>query len=63
MGIKRPAAFINAIASEGDKSEAIHFLQETWNDLVNLEIALIRLGFTRPQLEKMKKDAELGKVF
>lgn len=61
--IRRPAAFINSIMEEGDKEEAVKYLQETWSELVNLEIALIRLGFTRPQLEIMKKDATLGKVF
>lgn len=29
----RPTAFINAIAEEGDKAEAIKYLQETWNEL------------------------------
>ena len=29
----RPAAFINALYEEGTKSEAIQFLQETWNEL------------------------------
>lgn len=61
--IRRPAAFINSIMEEGDKAEAIKYLQETWNELVNLEIALVRLGFTRTQLEIMKKEATLGKVF
>lgn len=28
-----PAAYINAIAEEGDKREAIEFLQKTWNEL------------------------------
>lgn len=61
--IRRPAAFINAIREEGDKAEAIHFLQETWNELVNLELALVKLGFTRSQIDTMKKEATLGKVF
>jgi hypothetical protein len=26
-----PAAFINAIAEEGTKAEAIEYLQKTWN--------------------------------
>lgn len=30
------AAFINAIAEEGTKEEAIKFLQETWNELCYL---------------------------
>ena len=28
-----PAAFINAIAEEGSKKEAIEWLQKTWNEL------------------------------
>jgi len=28
----RPAAFINVIAEDGTKEEAIKYLQETWND-------------------------------
>lgn len=29
---KHPAAFINAIAEEGTKAEAIKYLQETWDE-------------------------------
>lgn len=32
-----PAAFINAIADEGTKAEAIQFLQETWNELCEVK--------------------------
>lgn len=28
-----PAAFINAIAEEGTKEEAVEWLQKTWNEL------------------------------
>lgn len=28
-----PAAFINAIAEEGTKAEAVEWLQKTWNEL------------------------------
>ena len=28
-----PAAFINALAEEGSKAEAIEWLQKTWNEL------------------------------
>lgn len=28
-----PASFINIIAEDGTKEEAIHYLQETWNEL------------------------------
>lgn len=33
-----PAAFINAIAEEGDKAEAIHYLQKTWNEACALKV-------------------------
>lgn len=58
-----PAAFINSIAEEGTKEEAVNYLQSTWNELMNLEIALIGLGFTKGQVNTMKKDGKLGKVF
>lgn len=32
-----PAAFINAIAEEGTKAEAIEYLQQTWNELCELK--------------------------
>ena len=32
-----PAAFINAIAEEGTKAEAIEYLQKTWNELCALK--------------------------
>jgi hypothetical protein len=35
-----PAAFINAIAEEGTKSEAIEWLQRTWNENCELRAAL-----------------------
>lgn len=34
-----PAAFINAIAEEGTKEEAIRYLQSTWNELCELKEA------------------------
>jgi hypothetical protein len=34
-----PAAFINAIAEEGTKAEAIEWLQKTWNELCALKAA------------------------
>ena len=33
MSKHHPAAFINTIAEEGTKDEAIEWLQTTWNDL------------------------------
>ena len=35
-----PAAFINAIAEEGTKEEAIEWLQKTWNELCEVREAL-----------------------
>ena len=32
----RPAAFINAIADEGTKAEALEWLQKTWNEHMRL---------------------------
>ena len=60
---KHPAAFINSIWEEGDKEEAITWLQNIWDDLQNLQIALIKLGFTRVQVEKMQQEGTIGKVF
>lgn len=60
---KHPAAFINVIAASGDKNEAVTWLQDTWDDLQNLRLALIKLGFTRAQVEKMQHEGTIGKVF
>lgn len=60
---QHPAAFINSIAEEGTKEEAVNYLQSTWNELMNLELALLNLGFTKQQTNMMKKDGKLGKVF
>lgn len=60
---QHPAAFINNIADEGTKDEAVTWLQYTWNDLMNLKLALIKLGFTPTQLEQMISHGTLGKVF
>lgn len=40
-----PAAFINAIAEEGTKAEAIEWLQKTWNENCELraQLAALRL--------------------
>jgi hypothetical protein len=58
-----PAAFINVIAEEGTKEDAIQHLQETWNCLMSLHHALIGLGFTHGQIKAMERDGKLGKVF
>jgi hypothetical protein len=39
-----PAAFINAIHDDGTKEEAVKFLQETWNELVQARTELRRMG-------------------
>lgn len=43
-----PAAFINAIAEEGTKAEAIHYLQETWNELCAARRELRALSAKQP---------------
>lgn len=40
---KHPAAFINAIAEEGTKAEAIKYLQETWDDYMDAKIKIKEL--------------------
>lgn len=37
MTAKHPAAFINAVAEEGTKDEAIYWLQRTWDDYKDLQ--------------------------
>lgn len=58
-----PAAFINVIAEEGTKEDAVQHLQETWNQFMCLQTALVGLGFTKAQINKMSRDGNLGKVF
>lgn len=36
---RHPAAFINAIADEGTKAEAVEWLQRTWDELCDLRAA------------------------
>lgn len=50
-----PAAFINNIADEGTKAEAIQFLQETWDELQSLRLCLIKRGFSYKQLDLMTR--------
>ena len=40
---KHPAAFINAIADEGTKAEAIEWLQKTWDELCDLRDSRLNL--------------------
>lgn len=58
-----PAAFINCIADEGDKYEAIRWLQTTWNELSTLRRAVIKLGFTTEQVDSMMTEGTLGPIF
>lgn len=60
---KHPAAFINIIAEEGTKEEAVKYLQQTWDDLWTLRDALSKLGFDNEQLNRMQETGSLGKVF
>lgn len=53
------AAFINAIADEGDKTEAVFWLQRTWDDLMNLRLAMIKLGWTSSQIQAMMDKGRL----
>lgn len=48
------AAFINAIADEGTKAEAIHFLQETWNELCELK----KKHQEEPELKNLRTENE-----
>jgi hypothetical protein len=57
------AAFINSIGEEGSKAEAMEWLQRTWDDLVNLKLALVKLGFKPSQIQKMQDEGSLGPVF
>jgi hypothetical protein len=37
---RHPAAFINCIAEEGTKEEAVKYLQQTWDDYVDLRAVM-----------------------
>ena len=45
MAAKFPAAFINAIAEEGTKAEAVQYLQGAWDELQTLKRACIADGY------------------
>lgn len=51
-----PAAFINAIAEEGTKAEAVQFLQETWNDYCEMkrQLASCRTDFDKALRESLE---------
>ena len=44
MVAKFPSAFINAIAEEGTKAEAVEHLQQTWDELQTLKTMLGEYG-------------------
>jgi hypothetical protein len=50
---KYPAAFINAIAEEGNKAEAVEWLQRTWDDYMELRLFLIKLGFSSSEIQEV----------
>lgn len=52
---KHPAAFINSIVEEGTKEEAIRWLQETWDELIEAKKKIIKL---EGDIEEMEKDFE-----
>lgn len=58
-----PAAFINVIAEEGTKEDAVQHLQSTWDSYMTLQMALVGLGFTKGQINQMSREGKLGKVF
>lgn len=60
---KHRATFINVIVEEGTKDEAVDFLQNVWDELMNLQTAIMKLGFTYAQVKKMKAEGSLGEVF
>ncbi len=43
-----PAAFINAIAEEGTKAEAVEYLQKQWNETCALRAAMERAADMLP---------------
>jgi hypothetical protein len=49
-----PAAFINAIADEGTKAEAIEWLQKTWNERCDIEK---RLRAAEQRAERARQEA------
>ncbi len=50
MAAKFPAAFINVIAEEGTKADAIEHLQQTWDDLQTLKQACVAAGYSQEDL-------------
>lgn len=55
-----PAAFINAIAEEGTKAEAIEWLQKTWNEACALRA---QLADADAEAERDKQKAGCDRCF
>lgn len=53
-----PAAFINCIVDEGNKDEAVYWLQVTWDELCALRSALVKFGYTNEQIAYMIEKGE-----
>ena len=56
---KHRAAFINLIGEDGDFDEAMAWLQSTWDDYMNMRLALIKLGYSREQIDSMRDKGDL----
>jgi hypothetical protein len=62
---KHPAAFINVIAEEGTKAEAVEWLQRTWDELCDLRqghVVLERYQQERRAAQETKADETSGFV-
>jgi hypothetical protein len=49
-----PAAFINAIAEEGTKAEAIEYLQKTWNENCALRAQLVKFEQAPSRMDRAR---------
>jgi len=54
-----PAAFINAIAEEGTKAEAVQWLQKLWNENCALRTALKGAGAEPHSIEEWSQGRRL----
>jgi len=60
---QRPAAFINAIADEGTKAEAVEWLQKTWNELCQAQDALRSLRSATPANARAVAEATMDAAY
>lgn len=58
-----PAAFINAIAEEGTKQEAVEWLQKEWNENRRLTRELAQMAAQKAKAERDRDDALSGCQF